>query len=1133
MIVHEPRRVFNQEGSNPICVNIIYVPDIVITKTVALPTEADWKDLASLFADMTVQVLVLDHNIHLKSSSSWNELLQQGDSLLSYFQKMRSSEELNTMPSIIIGERFGGFVIKRLFQLSQNSTNPDWLDRIEGLVFLGTPHDIQDTSKGHEKLSYLLRTEISFVRKRVLNRENITTFHDLCHVFGQVVSVNRPGLPILSVCEANPVSLRWSFKSIVVLDSEYTTVGAGEEKSISSAVEVTAVLREAHKENISCACRAVREQIGKRIHKRLEKSKTISPSQKSGINISSHQSLITPPSSIGLPTPESSPSGFLQIGSSPRVANVSQGLEGGSLYEPSSLDIKSAGSFSSFASRHSRPSGHERLVTSRAPIFLMQARDQNERYFPRDELLKELDSALLPAYQAASLTPNPGGRMKTFVIHGYSGTGKTELAIDFVFKRRMHFHTIFWVPADARELLDKAYCEIATELGFYTAEEAAKDIKGSKDKVISWLKQPWMRIPSSQPQTTNSSESTDREVLANWLMIYDNADELEPLLEYLPTPSPGRGALLVTTRKVQAKTFSFFGPIGLEMPLLGFTDAEDFLSLLIRGEKGRISTREKAAAGRIITRLGGSPFALVQVASLATQKGLSLEQFDLIYLKREGLVELFSKEIYGQLQRRYGHNSLASAWAQRGLSEKETKVLNSLALFQPDSISEKIFLKPNQSPVLSFLKDAIEWHETIGGLYQNSQVKRKEGGSELQMHRIVRDCAISRMLSTEGQFSEAFHRAVAVIKESWPYAMSTGVGKGHETTRWAQCLLLFGHIRNLLQIFIDHRDSLHDDDTALQFAKLVSEAAWYQYQLGLSVTAYELIEKALSMLNHLVHQDAFRLRSDLFGTRTNIALDLSDPNKAYKHALAWLELEEDRYKQTKTPTPELAAANNSMGAAEASCGLYRSAEVHLLRSKDLRESLPGFKPAHNYSPLWAMGVSSYLEGKYEVSKSYLMRALREREEEYGSSDQSGRTGCLYLALGNTFEGLNKIDESFKYHKKALEYFQTTVGNDHRITANASYKMACHYIRLGIMAEALNALDVATATYEKNDGYLPHTARCLFQSSHVMAMMKATKKSQDILKNVTVLMQQFAPSKRLSGEYLTDLALLNDAVPWDA
>lgn len=63
-------------------------------------------------------------------------------------------------------------------------------------------------------------------------------------------------------------------------------------------------------------------------------------------------------------------------------------------------------------------------------------------------------------------------------------------------------------------------------------------------------------------------------------------------------------------------------------------------------------------------------------------------------------------------------------------------------------------------------------------------------------------------------------------------------------------------------------------------------------------------------------------------------------------------------------------------------------------------------------------------------------------------------GCLYLALGNTYEGLNDIDESFKYHKKALEHSQKAVGNDHRITASANYKMACHYIRLGEMAEAL-------------------------------------------------------------------------------
>ena len=163
----------------------------------------------------------------------------------------------------------------------------------------------------------------------------------------------------------------------------------------------------------------------------------------------------------------------------------------------------------------------------------------------------------------------------------------------------------------------------------------------------------------------------------------------------------------------------------------------------------------------------------------------------------------------------------------------------------------------------------------------------------------------------------------------------------------------------------------------------------------MSSIAYGMIQHALS-IGQSAHKDAFKLVSDLLGTRTNLALDSSDSKKALDFATTWLQSEEGRFRETQVPTAELAAANNSMGVAQASCGFYREAESYLMRSKSLRESLKGFKPAHNFSPLQALGTSAWLDGRPSEAERYLLQALEDREAQCGADDRDSARYVYHL-----------------------------------------------------------------------------------------------------------------------------------------
>jgi len=155
-----------------------------------------------------------------------------------------------------------------------------------------------------------------------------------------------------------------------------------------------------------------------------------------------------------------------------------------------------------------------------------------------------------------------------------------------------------------------------------------------------------------------------------------------------------------------------------------------------------------------------------------------------------------------------------------------------------------------------------------------------------------------------------------------------------------------------------------------------------------------MIHHALS-IGQSAKTDTFRLVSGLLGTRTNLALDQSDTKRSLDFATVWLNFEEMRFQETQMATATLAAANNSMGVAQASCRFHSRAKHYLMRSKHLRESIDGFKPAQNFSPHLALGINAWLEGNASEAERYLMQALKDRQAELGVND---RESARYVSI---------------------------------------------------------------------------------------------------------------------------------------
>jgi len=153
---------------------------------------------------------------------------------------------------------------------------------------------------------------------------------------------------------------------------------------------------------------------------------------------------------------------------------------------------------------------------------------RNQFFTGREDILKHLHDTLAKG-KTAALTQPPQA------ISGLGGIGKTQTAVEYAYRYGDEYQYVFWVQSEKREELNSGFVAIAELLNL--PEKNAKDQSKTVAAVKRWLQ-----------------EHT------GWLLILDNADDLEMAKEFIPSAS--KGCILLTTR-AQAKTGRcfFFGEL--------------------------------------------------------------------------------------------------------------------------------------------------------------------------------------------------------------------------------------------------------------------------------------------------------------------------------------------------------------------------------------------------------------------------------------------------------------------------------------------------------------------------------------------------------------------------------------------
>lgn len=802
------RSTYHQKVKNASEVDLVCIPDLPF-KVGNIPWDSiDWEHFLPKIITVDVKAYIFDYDFAFTDPFNWNNLFEQCDHLFRELSTLNASHRGKPRPILFVCERLGGIIFKEtLLRIQARSYEQRALaNEISGVVFLATPHSIEEDEQGRRKFALILRRVYKEVRDSVFSKSDLTLLSLISQRFEEIPF----DLPLLSVYESQPTRLLQSGiitirkSAVVLVDHRYAKIDLPHVTHTCSDIHVSDLAKSPSYES----------RLHKDIASYLDKRARITVEQTSN-TLDALSTTYAPSSFISRTDTEISS----QAPMSPRPEDpfLSNGVT-----SPSSESARS----------HSRSSDGSIEVVSPFSALNITVKDiilpyrqisphtQNEDFFPRLEITKAIEDHLVVDKRGRS-----GPDLKTYVLYGPAGHGKTELAVAFFFDHLNDFDVMIFLHGENADKLRHDIANCVVGLGLVDQSDALSNAMFCYQQLMSWLEYPVKKPALSQRSLGRQAKSPEAGEFAKVLLVIDNADDPELVLNSC-WPKHGLCSILVTSQSPVAMSHQYFGTNGSEVGLLSEREGMDMLSQLT-SEVPTCSRMDTKTMQDITSRLNGFPLAIAGASSMVVSEQLSLEDLrDWLY-EENGYEDFVRQRIGGKIQRGYKHTNISAA-VTSDLSDEMPRALLSVACFlDPDGVSESILVANIDAEALAgtnYPRNKSEFRKARTALLRRSIIKRNNEQRTLWFHRIPRDVTLALLKDKPDEMRKFFDIAVVLVRSQWPSSIGAAVGKWHEVKRWETCSKLYIQIRNILSAFKSNEATLSSMSSVKSLVELFADA---------------------------------------------------------------------------------------------------------------------------------------------------------------------------------------------------------------------------------------------------------------------------------------------------------------------
>ncbi len=528
---------------------------------------------------------------------------------------------------------------------------------------------------------------------------------------------------------------------------------------------------------------------------------------------------------------------------------------------------------------------------------------------------------------------------KKAALSGLGGIGKTQTAVEYAFRYRDNYDPILWVKAESLESINSDFVTIAHMLNLPEKQEQEQHL------IVEAVKR-WFKNHDG------------------WLLIFDNADDLEMARAFLPTD--GQGYILLTTRAQATRRIAQ----RIEIEEMNVDEGALFLlrrATIIDSDAplDAASTADHTTAREISQAMDGLPLALDQAGAYIEETDCGLQGYLQLY-RMQGAQLLRER---GELVTDHPE-PVATTWSLSFQNVEQAnaaaaELLRFCAFLAPDAIPEELFLEsaadlgPTLEPIAA---DPSSFNAAFRELLKYSLVQRDPESSTLSIHRLVQEVLKDQMdEETQRLWAERAVRAVSSVFPSPEY------------TNWDDCRRYLPHAQ-ACSALIEQWELLFTEA-----AGLLNCVGYYLWQRG----EYEQVEQ--------LHQRALAIREEVLGS------EHGDTAISLQH-LAFFYNNQGKYEQAEPlqqralaisekalgpDHPDVAIRLNNLATLYDDLRKYDEAEPLYQRSLAIRERVLGADHPDTAQSLNNLAFLYNNQGKYEQAEPLYQRALAIYERVLG------------------------------------------------------------------------------------------------------------------------------------------------------